>query len=158
MFKTIVWATDGSENADEALSYAKELASLGGGTLVVAHCIETFVGSRAAGLPVHVDEEELKDKVERQVGELRDEGIDVRAEIAPLRPPGIAQMVADVARDANADVIVAGTRGHTPLGGLLLGSVTQRLLHVAPCPVLTVPVGRQIADREPAAAGQEATS
>ena len=34
---------------------------------------------------------------------------------------------------------MVGTRGHTPLGGMLLGSVTQRLLHIAPCPVLAVP-------------------
>jgi nucleotide-binding universal stress UspA family protein len=48
-------------------------------------------------------------------------------------------MLADTARDAGADVIVAGTRGHAPVAGLLLGSVTQRLLHIAPCPVLAVP-------------------
>jgi nucleotide-binding universal stress UspA family protein len=36
-------------------------------------------------------------------------------------------------------VIVVGTRGRTPLAGLVLGGVTQRLLHIAPCPVLAVP-------------------
>jgi hypothetical protein len=36
-------------------------------------------------------------------------------------------------------VIVIGTRGHSSIGGLVLGSVTQRLLHVAPYPVLAVP-------------------
>jgi nucleotide-binding universal stress UspA family protein len=48
-------------------------------------------------------------------------------------------MIADVARDSGADLIVAGARGRTQLSGLLLGSVTQRLLHLGPCPVLVVP-------------------
>jgi len=34
---------------------------------------------------------------------------------------------------------VTGTRGHTALAGVIVGSVAQRLLHVAPCPVLVVP-------------------
>lgn len=52
---------------------------------------------------------------------------------------GAAHSIAEAAEGAQADVIVVGTRGQTPLGGLLLGSVTQRLLHIAPCPVLVVP-------------------
>ena len=48
-------------------------------------------------------------------------------------------MLADHARAGDADVIVVGTRGRTTLAGLLLGSVTQRLMHVSPCPVLAVP-------------------
>jgi nucleotide-binding universal stress UspA family protein len=38
-----------------------------------------------------------------------------------------------------SDAIVVGTRGHTPIAGLLVGSVTQRLLHIAPCPLIAVP-------------------
>ena len=55
------------------------------------------------------------------------------------------------ARELSADVIVVGTRGHGRRSGMLLGSVTQRLLHVAPCPVVAVPVhGTEAAVTEPA--------
>jgi nucleotide-binding universal stress UspA family protein len=152
MFKTILWATDGSDNADRALLYAKELASADGASLVVAHCVETFVGTRVAGLPVSVDEEEAKAKVERQTRELRDEGVDARSQIVPVGAPHAAHSIADIARDVGADVIVVGTRGNTPLGGLLVGSVTQRLLHLAPCAVLAVPALRAGVEEEPVAA------
>ena len=52
---------------------------------------------------------------------------------------GPAHAIEEVAAEADADLIVAGTRGHSPVAGLLLGSVTQRLLHIARRPVLAVP-------------------
>jgi nucleotide-binding universal stress UspA family protein len=139
MFKTIVWATDGSEDADRALPYAKELAGTSGAELVVVHVVETFTAHHAAGLPVNMDEADLKAKVERQAEELSDEGIAARAEIYLARAPHAAHVIADAAALAGADLIVVGTRGHTKLPGFVLGSVTHRLLQIAMCPVLTVP-------------------
>jgi nucleotide-binding universal stress UspA family protein len=139
MFKTIVWATDGSENADRALPYAKELASQEGARLVVVHITEVFSAHLAAGLPVRADESEMQAKVEGQAAALAADGIQVETKVAGVAMAGAAQMIADAAREADADLIIAGTRGHTALAGLLVGSVTQRLLHIAPCPLLAVP-------------------
>jgi nucleotide-binding universal stress UspA family protein len=138
MFRTIVWATDGSPSADLALPYAKALAAAENGKLVAVYGEEHFVG-RASPYPVQADSDEIKAKIHGQVEQLRKEGLDASFTIVPGLGPGTAHMIADAARKLRADAIVAGTRGHGPVTGLLVGSVTQRLLHVAPCPVLVIP-------------------
>jgi len=50
----------------------------------------------------------------------------------------VADQVLDVVREVDADVLVIGLRHRTPVGKILMGSVTQRLLLEAPCPVLAV--------------------
>jgi nucleotide-binding universal stress UspA family protein len=147
MFKTIIWATDGSETADEALPFAKALAEAGSGRLIAVHGKEVFVGGRATGFPVLADEEELDAKIHRQVLELRAAGIDATFDLISGMSVHAAQMLADVAREVDADVIVVGTRGHGPIAGAVIGSVTQQLLHLAPCPVLAVPPAKQVAKR-----------
>jgi len=148
MFKTILWATDGSANADRALPIAKELAEVPGGKLVIAHCRELFSG-RAAGFPVNADEDELLAKVREQAAELKSAGIDVKLEVATATGAHASHVIAEVAGTEGADVIVVGTRGHGPFTGALLGSVTQQLLHIAPCAVLAVPTGEHATDKEP---------
>lgn len=140
MFSTIIWATDGSEAADRALPYAQALADGPGRTLVVVHCKELLTG-RAGGYPVLADEGELQEKIRRQVDELREQGLDASLKIITAAGTHGPHMIADLAREIDADAIVVGTRGHSPVAGLLLGSVTQRLLHIAPCPVVAVPAG-----------------
>ena len=137
MFKTIVWATDGSPNADTALPVAKALVQEHGGSLVVVHIVQRF--ATETGLAVHADEELVKAKLERIVGELSGEGIDATLRIVNHIGPQPAHDIADAAREMGADLIVLGTRGHGAVAGLLLGSVVLRLLHVAPCPVVAVP-------------------
>jgi nucleotide-binding universal stress UspA family protein len=50
-----------------------------------------------------------------------------------------AQRILEVATQERADAIVAGKRGRGPLAALLLGSVSQKLVSLAPCPVIVVP-------------------
>jgi nucleotide-binding universal stress UspA family protein len=147
MFETIIWATDGSETADGALPFARSLTELESGRLIVVHAKEVFVGGRATGLPVMADDNELETKIDRQVIELRSVGIDATFRLVSGMTSNPAHMIAQVARDVAADAIVVGTRGHGPIAGAVIGSVTQHLLHVAPCPVLAVPPAKQVAKR-----------
>ena len=149
MFKTILWATDGSANADRALPVVKELAAAKGATVLVAHCRELLTG-RAAGFPIRADEDELVAKVRKQAAELESVGITVRVEVVTASGTNAPQVIADLAREDEADLIVVGTRGHSPFVGALLGSVTQRLLHIAPCPVLAVPALEHVQSSESA--------
>jgi nucleotide-binding universal stress UspA family protein len=143
MFTTIIWATDGSESADRALPYAKALAENEGARLVALFVEEHFVG-RSSPYTVLAGADELKGKIHNQVAELRESGLDASFKVLPSVGPGPAHLIADSAGELGADAIVVGTRGHGPVVGLLLGSVTQRLLHIAPCPVLVI--ASQMAD------------
>jgi nucleotide-binding universal stress UspA family protein len=140
MFKKIVWATDGSEASDRCVSLVKTLAAESGGEVLVVHCEElTLPGKGGGAFPVHANEDELQAKIQAQVAQLSRHEAPARLVKTRARVGGAAQAIAEAAKNERADLIVVGTRGHTPIGGLLLGSVTQRLLHIVPCPVLAVP-------------------
>jgi nucleotide-binding universal stress UspA family protein len=145
MFEKIIWATDGSEAADRALPYAKALAAEG--SLIVLHCNELLLG-RAGGYSAFADDEELQQKIRKQVADTRSEGVEATFELVAGFSGHAGDKIADVARETGADLVVVGSHGHSTVAGMLLGSVTQRLLHVAPCPVLAIPPMKERASRE----------
>jgi len=153
MFRNVIWATDGSENAERALPTALDLVEQSGGKLFVVHANE-ILGGRAGGAPAYADEDDRRAELHAEVNRLLEGGIDAELHIVAGVQRHPADLIAKKAKELDADVIVVGTRGHGAMTGLLLGSVTQRLLHVSPCPVLAVPV-RVTARSEPekAAAG-----
>ena len=99
MYTTLLWATDGSPEADLALSEALELLTPGG-RIIAFHCDQRFIGGRSGGAPVLADELDRRRRVEKQVEELRSGGVDaelfVETTVMPRRvrsPPSQRQPV-----------------------------------------------------------------
>lgn len=137
VFKTIVLALDGSEGSQRATPVAVELAQQNGGKIVIAHVEERIAAKGGANL--YANEDEIQASIHNQANELSDQGIETSVEMSAISVGGPAHSIAEIANEAGADVIVVGTRGHSTVSGLLLGGVTQRLLHIADRPVLAVP-------------------
>jgi nucleotide-binding universal stress UspA family protein len=136
---TFIWATDGSSSADGALEVVRDFAKHWKKPRIVALHIDQRLAGRAGDVPVLADEPDTAAKIESQVRELQSEGFEAAFELHHTHRAKQASMIASIAKDIEADVIVVGTRGHRPVTGALLGSVAQGLLHSAPCPVLVIP-------------------
>ena len=141
MFKVIIWATDGSSQAERALPFAKGLAQPNGARLIVVHAREIMGLAGVGAGPVHLDEDQVQAALGKQVADLKQQGLATTLQMGEVMAGGAAQVIADIADKEGADLIVTGTRGHGTLTGLLVGSVTHRLIQIAHCPVLVVPSG-----------------
>jgi nucleotide-binding universal stress UspA family protein len=137
MFDVVVFATDGSRTADGALPLVRALGGAGA-RIVLVHADELVVG-RGTAYSRFANEDELRAKVDGQMHALREDGIEAELHVVKGVGADAAHAIADVARDVGAEAIVVGTRGHSRLANLLVGSVTQRLLHIARCPIFAVP-------------------
>jgi nucleotide-binding universal stress UspA family protein len=155
MFKRILCATDGSVHGERAVREGARMVKSSDGELHVAHVIERLGSGRLRGQDVFVSEPEIDSGIRRQVEQLIiDDHVDVKVHMIS-RGGQPARRLAQLAERIDADLIVVGTRGHAPLTGLVLGSVTQQLLHEAKRPVLAVPPADD-RDQMPAAEGEPA--
>lgn len=113
----------------------------GGGELLIVHCEEYAPpGPRLPSHTAAYDEDEVRAAIEERA---REAGAPLKIVKTHFSGGAAAHAIADVAEDEHADLIAVGSRGHSGIAGLLLGSVTQRLLQVVQCPVLVVPQSRR---------------
>ena len=136
--KNIILAFDGSEYSNRALQYAKMFAERFEATLWLVHILthtsdllgyedyEKFYSKRKAGGQTLLDQ---------ALQELSRTRLDVREK---LQEGPEAESILNVAKNCQADLIVMGTRGLGTLKGLLVGSVSRKVIHHSSCPVMVV--------------------
>lgn len=143
-YQTVVAATDFSEAARAALDEAEALAKHFESRLVVVHAyqVEIPVASPIPGgigvLPPDFFQQiadQARIQIEALAGAMRERGVDA---VGVAVDQSAASGIVDEASRQDADLIVMGTRGLTGLKHLALGSVADRVVRTAPCPVLTV--------------------
>lgn len=137
MFERILVAVDPSEPSTRAVRLARDLAKDHGSEVVVLHVVArqvTKFGTSELEVP-----EEGRELVDRAVRELKDDGANARGEIIRVLDGHVPRGIAETAGGIGADVIVLGTRGISDFGGLFIGSITHRVLHLAEVPVIVVP-------------------
>jgi nucleotide-binding universal stress UspA family protein len=136
--KTIVVATDLNGQSEAALEYARKLAGAYGARIVLAHGIDPVDYAAVDSVPAVVLKglsEEARAALDTLTGDLLREGIHSHSEI---RQGAVAQMLVDVARQYEADLIVIGTKGIEGAGPVIVGAVAEQLVRLSPCPVLAV--------------------
>jgi nucleotide-binding universal stress UspA family protein len=138
--QTVVVGTDGSPNAEAAVRRASEIAKGSGARL---HLVSAYpdalnyseaITSSAKREPINLREvaESVLARAEREV---EAEGVEV---VTHAREGEPAHVIVEVAQEQNADLIVVGARGLTGFKRFLLGSVSSKLAHHAPCSLMIV--------------------
>jgi len=138
VIKLIIAALDGSEHSLKALDYAGELARKHDSVLILLHAYHPTSDLRGGeGFDQMVSKRKLagekiiseaRHRIERAPFEVREDLLEGPA----------AEAIVSAAKVHNADLVVMGTRGMGSFKGLLFGSVSTKVTHYAPCPVLVV--------------------
>jgi nucleotide-binding universal stress UspA family protein len=141
--KKILLCTDFSDNSlparDLALAYGKAF----GAGIVLLHVIDSWAGFPAysESMPLDVREvvRKLDESAKANLDAVADECKGVVSQVRTHSSVGIpAEEIVRVAREEGADLIVMGTHGWTGFRHMLLGSVAEKVLRTADCPVLVV--------------------
>ena len=142
--KHVLVATDFSEPSATALEYGRALARTFNATLHVVHVVEDFMVPGMMAETVPANYAELLDGLEAAADtRLRatigdDDRRELGAHTRLLKRTVPARGIVAYAENAQIDLIVMGTHGRGAWSHLLMGSVAEKVVRTAPCPVLTV--------------------
>ncbi|HRQ05004.1 MAG TPA: universal stress protein [Nitrosomonas halophila] len=143
MYQKILVPVDGSPTSNRAVQEAVKLAQLLGSQLELVHVYEDIVYLISKD---YISYEELQRTV-RSCGEkilaeaemlVKEAGLEAETRIIQASKERVAQLLVAEAERWQADLIVIGTHGHTGFSRLLLGSVAEGLVRIAPIPVLLI--------------------
>jgi nucleotide-binding universal stress UspA family protein len=142
-FKHILCPIDFSETSMRALTYAAAFATWYGAQLEVLHVVPAFDDLAVSGRPGSISGSPLptsRDAVETLIRRSIDSvGAGSLTSKTLIQEGRAHELIVSRAKAQPADLVVMGTHGRAGFNRLLLGSVTEKVLRAAPCPVLTVP-------------------
>lgn len=141
MFKRILVPVDGSDQSLQAVRIAVSIGSQYGSKVHLLHVITPPTGNTPGpdvpptfmNIALKQWEKMGRTVLEKAYQECQADHVTISVELDWGTP---ARVICDKAREGNYDLIVIGSRGLGSLTGLILGSVSDRVSHLAPCPVL----------------------
>ncbi len=142
--RRILCPVDCSEFSASVLAYAAAFAKLFGSEITVLHVFATAVPRASSEtypawlLQVAEARKSIADELHLLLAPLSDAGVTVRTQIAE---GNTASEIVRHAAEHDVDLVVMGTHGRSGFDRLTLGSVAEKVLRKAPCPVLTIPPG-----------------
>jgi nucleotide-binding universal stress UspA family protein len=142
--KKILVPTDFGEAADAALTYAQALARNFGASIDVLHVVEDasarmFAGEVYVAVPPTLQqdiENMARKQLDQRVIDNDPKPISMQPVVVASNAPALT--IVNYATEMNIDLIVMGTHGRGPMAHLLMGSVAERVVRMARCPVLVV--------------------
>ena len=137
MFSNILVAVDGSESAKKAFEKSIYLAQKCSSKLDLVHVVQCELGGDSANTFEII--EELKNNAKKMLEEYKTQAVnnDVIIQIMVIQGDP-SQVIIELAKAKSYDLIIMGTRGRTAFQELLIGSVSQKVMHHASCPVMVV--------------------
>jgi nucleotide-binding universal stress UspA family protein len=137
MYDRILMAVDHSDIAERVINAARELASLSNGEVWVLHLREMETMPRAGVVPIESGAE-AQSIVGHAAKELHDAGVKAHYEVRDAIYGQAGRDIVDAAHAHDAGIIVMGSRGHSGMTGLVLGSTAHKVIHLSDRPVLVV--------------------
>lgn len=136
-FRTIVAATDFTEESSAALRCAQAIAQHQHAMLLLVHVIDPVGYAFPGGAPSGVDHDAAaREEMARIEADVRRQGIAVHSRV---ETGIVCERILLSLKDHSAALLVLGTKAITGAGRAALGVVTRQLLAHSPCPILTVP-------------------
>jgi nucleotide-binding universal stress UspA family protein len=137
MFEKVLVAVDGSQFSEAALAAAEGLAAKAGSQVEVVHVHEhDFIPSKAGMSPDLELMDEAKAVVDKAVERLKAKGVTVTGRLLQAHTRDVPRAIIEAAEENGADLIIVGRRGLSSLTGMLVGSVSNKLIHVAKMPIM----------------------
>jgi nucleotide-binding universal stress UspA family protein len=145
--KLILSPIDFSENSHEALKNAADLAAQLGSELLLVHAVPAIPKLQSASEFFHEGEYETalhkdaEEKLQKLAEELEKDGLQVRWEVGIANDVGME--ILRIAEHNHVDLIVIATHGMTGWHEMVFGSVAEKVVRLATCPVLVLRVERK---------------